>query len=113
LKRPPALPPALFMARNRPPRRSKLVFFVALVEQAGDEVLFEQADVFGEEGNEHLEDEVLGERPRDAALMSLLKHLASLAAATRVTATCSLSNTGWGGREEKCERPWSVVDWSL
>ena len=37
---------------------------VALVEEVGDEILFEQADVFGEEGHEHLQDEALGHGAR-------------------------------------------------
>src|ERR1035437_4010608 len=33
---------------------------VALVEEGGDEILLQQADVFGEEGHEHLQGEALG-----------------------------------------------------
>ena len=82
---------------------------VAVVEEVGDEIFSQQVDVFGEEGDEHLQDEALGDRARHGGARSgrtrRLKQAASVSAASRVTATRSLLKVGlWSPGNEEGER---------
>ena len=75
LKRSPAVFSRVFIASNSPPIRSRAVLLrFAVFQQPGDQVARQQADVFGEQGHQHLEDEPLGVGLVDRSTRPMLVH---------------------------------------